>query len=114
MLEQRTAWETISALAPRDAWIPVHDIYALIEAHVVLDDLDQLPEPEGSSATWQLTVRQTLQAARLRAEVEFAPRRGIRVVMPNTSPTALAERERTSTLAAIDSNEQSHVLSQYG
>jgi hypothetical protein len=86
MLEQQEAWETIVALVPRDQWIQVHDIYALVEANTALDDLDRQPEPGGPSATWQLTVRSALQAAKQRAEVEFAPRRGVRVLPSGSSP----------------------------
>ena len=84
MLDARQAWETIREHAPRSQWLQIPDLYALIEAHVALDDQDRQPETTEFSTTWQRTVRDAINDAKRRGELDFVARLGIRIRPPSS------------------------------
>lgn len=79
MLTSRQAWEAIRTHAPRGEWLRVARLYELIEANVALDDQDRQPVRGRSSTQWQRTVRNALQRAKLRSEIEYERERGFRL-----------------------------------
>lgn len=80
MLTSSQAWETVRRHAPRGEWLRVARLYEIVEANVALDDPDRQSVSGGSSARWQRTVRNALQRAKLRSEVEYERGRGFRLV----------------------------------
>lgn len=79
MLSSREAWRTILAHAPRDEWLRVRDVYDLVEAQVKLDESDRVPVSNGKSAKWHRTVRNALQGAKKRGEIEWLRGSGFRI-----------------------------------
>ena len=59
---QKAIWEIIDSELNRDVWVPIQDIYALIEANVRLTKDDFLPAaPSTKSPKWERNVRNVLQ-----------------------------------------------------
>jgi hypothetical protein len=55
-------WEVVNSDLPRDEWIPLHDIYRIVEKQITLKSDDFLPSaPSSDEPKWMRNVRNVLQ-----------------------------------------------------
>ena len=65
-------WETIDSGIPRDEWIPLQDIYTLIEKDIRLNPDDFLPAAPGSDdPKWKRNVRNVLQHRKTNGDIAW-------------------------------------------
>lgn len=68
----RSIWKVIQEELPRDEWIPIQDIYALVEKSVVLQADDFLPAAPGSGdLKWRRNVRNVLQRHKAQGQIAW-------------------------------------------
>lgn len=80
MLTSGQAWDVLRSHAPRDQWLTLQDVYALVSAYVELDEQDRAPiATNGKSARWQRTVRNALQTHKQSSELEWDRQTGFRL-----------------------------------
>jgi hypothetical protein len=65
-------WDCIREHLPRRTWVPLDDIYALVERRLSLDREDHKPQAPGSLIPkWKRNVRNVLQYRKRKGEVEW-------------------------------------------
>ncbi len=65
-------WETIESQLPRDTWIPLQDIYSLIEKSTDFTEKDILPAANTTKTpTWQRNVRNVLQYRKKQGDIAW-------------------------------------------
>ena len=65
-------WDCIRAHLPRRRWVPLEDIYALVQARLRLDREDQEPQaPTSPIPKWKRNVRNVLQYRKGTGDIEW-------------------------------------------
>lgn len=65
-------WSIILFYMPREIWVTLNDIYALVEQHANLDEEDMEPQAPGSTIPkWKRNVRNVLQYRKRTGEIEW-------------------------------------------
>lgn len=65
-------WDCIRAHLPRRRWVPLEDIYALVQARLHLDREDQEPQaPTSPIPKWKRNVRNVLQYRKGTGDIEW-------------------------------------------
>lgn len=68
----REIWETIDSEFPRDEWVPLQNIYSLIETNIRLSPDDFLPSaPESDEPKWMRNVRNVLQQRKVSGDIAW-------------------------------------------
>jgi hypothetical protein len=68
----REIWNVIEEKLPRDRWVPLQNIYELIEQNITLHPEDFLPEAPGSeNPKWKRNVRNVLQKQKTNGEIAW-------------------------------------------
>jgi hypothetical protein len=61
MIAAQQVWGIIQGHVPRKEWVPSEDIYAIVELHGKLDEVDRQPQSPGSNTPkWKILVRNVL------------------------------------------------------
>ncbi len=67
-------WEVIKRALPRDRWLPLQELYVLVERSIALQPDDFLPDAPGSPGIrWQRNVRNVLQSRKATGEILWEP-----------------------------------------
>ena len=70
MTSAEALWTAIESSCERDTWLPLHQIFAMVERHIQFDEDDRLPHAPGARGlAWQKNVRVVLQARREHGDV---------------------------------------------
>lgn len=73
-------WDCIRAYLPRGRWIPLEEIYALVQSRLRLDPEDQQPQsPTSPLPKWKRNVRNVLQYRKGTGEIEWGKDLGYRL-----------------------------------
>jgi hypothetical protein len=73
-------WDCIRADLPRRCWVPLHEIYDLVQDRVQLDREDQEPQsPSSPIPKWKRNVRNVLQYRKGAGEIEWDGRANYRL-----------------------------------
>jgi hypothetical protein len=76
VLNSQQAWDGLLAGARRGEWLPIAEVYAIVQRSVTLDADDERPiSPTNSSPRWKRTVRNALQRRKVLGDIEW-DRRG--------------------------------------
>ena len=72
MIHSSEIWDCILNKLPRDKWVPLEDIYRLIECNLHFDDEDyERQSPKSEAPKWKRNVRNVLQHRKTSGDIEW-------------------------------------------
>ena len=72
MTHLREIWETIRRVIPKGRWIPLEEIYSMVESGLTLDSEDyEWQSPSSDIPKWKRNVRNVLQYRKGTGEIEW-------------------------------------------